>query len=170
MPVTDDAARPPVAARLPAGPWGYAAAGWSLAFAAAHLYWALGGALGLAESAGERLAVERPTWFVLGGLYGVAVVLLGTAALGVLLGRGAPTGQRGRVLCLLTMGVAAVLLLRAVGVELVLLADPDPGYGNGAVSPAQRFWTLVLWNPWFLLGGALFGLAARAAHPGGRLN
>ncbi|MBX7551844.1 hypothetical protein [Streptomyces sp. NPDC004232] len=29
------------------------------------------------------------------------------------------------------------------------------------VSPEQRLGTLVLWNPWFLVGGLVFGLSAR---------
>lgn len=28
------------------------------------------------------------------------------------------------------------------------------------VSPEQRLWTLVLWNPWFLVGGLVFGVSA----------
>ena len=142
--------------------WGYAAAAWALLFAALHLFWALGGSLGLAEAAGRTLADERPAWFVLVGLYGVALLLVAAAGLGVLLARGPTTGGTGRVLFVLGAGVAAVLLLRAIGVELLLLTDP--GYGGGDISPAQRWWSLVLWNPWFLLGGISFGLAAVAAH------
>jgi hypothetical protein len=140
--------------------WGYAAASWSAAFAALHLFWALGGSAGLAESAGARLARERPTQFVVGGLYGVAVVLAVAVVLGVALAR-SPLNSRRRWLPLLGAGVAAVLLLRAISVEALLLADA--GYGDGAVSGAQRWWTLALWNPWFLLGGLLFALAALAA-------
>ena len=105
--------------------WGYAAAGWAALFAAVHLYWALGGATGLAESAGQDLAEDRPAWFVALGLYGVAVA-----------------------------------------VHVLLLSDA--GYGGGAISAARRTWTLVVWDPWFLVGGVLFGTAALAARPDGR--
>ena len=136
-------------------------------FAAAHVYWALGGSVGLAESAGADLAAERPTWFVVGGLYGVAVLLSGAAVLGVVLGRRALSDRSRRVLRLLVTALAALLLAPAVVVELVLLADP--GYGGGAVSRDQRYWTLVLWNPWFLVGGTFFGVAAmRARRPPGK--
>ena len=129
-----------------------------------HLYWALGGTVGLAESAGRRLAEERPVEFVLGGLYCVAVALLVAAALGTALARVPVTGRR-LLLPVLGAGVAAVLVLRAVAVHLVLLSDA--GYGGGAISAAQRTWTLWVWNPWFLVGGCLFGLAALTARRGG---
>jgi hypothetical protein len=28
-----------------------------------------------------------------------------------------------------------------------------------AVGPAETYWSLVLWNPWFMLGGAMVLLA-----------
>ncbi|WP_104527749.1 hypothetical protein [Blastococcus saxobsidens] len=49
-----------------------------------------------------------------------------------------------------------------MGIEVLLLADV--GHGNGDIGGAQRTWTLLLWNPWFLVGGATFGMAAVAAH------
>jgi hypothetical protein len=84
--------------------YGYLAAGWATVFAGAHFFWALGGETGLDISAGQRLADERPGWFVAGGLWGVG--------------------------------------------------------------PAQKFWTLALWNPWFILGGVLFAPAARSFGKG----
>ena len=146
----------------PSRRWGYAAAGWAAAFAVLHLYWALGGTVGLAGSAGRRLAEERPIEFVLGGLYGVALLLLAAAGLAVLLARRPRPPRWRRLLPVLGAGVGAVLALRAVVVHVLLLADP--GYGGGAITAAQRTWTLWVWNPWFLLGGALFGLAGMAAR------
>ena len=122
------------------------------------MYWGLGGSVGLAESAGATLADERPGWFVAVGLYGVALLLLSAGGLALLLAR----GRRWRPLPLLALGVGAVLLVRAVLVEVLLLADA--GYGGGAISPAQRSWALLLWNPWFLAGGIVFCLAAVAAR------
>jgi hypothetical protein len=62
---------------------------------------------------------------------------------------------------LLGAGVAAVLAARAVAVEVLLLADRDGEDGDG---DAQRWWTLVVWNSRFLLGGITFGMAALAAR------
>ena len=90
------------------------------------------------------------------------MLLVVAAALGLALARGLPVGRRRWALPVVGAGVATVLLLRATGVALLLLTDP--GYGAGDISPAQRWWSLVLWNPWFLLGGISFGLAALAAR------
>jgi heme/copper-type cytochrome/quinol oxidase subunit 2 len=57
------------------GPPGFAVA-WCAAFTVLHVYWALGGNIGLAESAGAELAREKPTAFVLIGLWGVAALLV----------------------------------------------------------------------------------------------
>lgn len=138
--------------------WGRAAASWAGLFALVHLYWALGGSVGLAESAGRTLAQERPLGFVLTGLYGVALALAVAAALGLLLTR----DRSPRLLPLCGFTVSAVLLLRAGVVEALLLTDA--GYGGGDIGAAQRFWSLVLWNPWFLVGGVLFGFAAAGAR------
>lgn len=142
--------------------WGHLAAAWSVTFAVLHLYWGLGGSVGLAESAGTDLAEQRPTWFVVLGLYGVALTLGVAAVLGLALARVHRVRRSGRLLTVLGAGLAAVLLARAVAIELLLLTDA--GYGGGAISEAQRSWSLVVWNPWFLIGGTSFGLAARAAR------
>jgi hypothetical protein len=55
--------------------------------------------------------------------------------------------------------VGALLLVRAVAIEVLLLA----GSPAVTVSPAERFWTIALWNPWFALGGLLY-LAASATR------
>lgn len=141
------------------------AAAWATSFAVLHLYWALGGALGLAESAGEQLATQRPGWFVAAGLYGVAALLLGAAGLAVSVARRSGSPRWRRLAPLLAIGVGAVLALRAVVVHVLLLADV--GCGGGAITPAQRTWTLWVWDPWFLIGGALFGLAGVAARRAG---
>lgn len=139
--------------------WGRLACGWAVAFATLHFYWALGGSRGLAVSAGP-LAEERPGWFVALGLWGVGAVCLTGAALGWRLTGPRPPGTPGRLLTALGWSACAVLLVRGAALQFLLLT----GAAGPAIqiSPEQRWWTLLLWNPWFLLGGVLFGLAARA--------
>jgi len=139
------------------GVWGRIACAWAVAFAALHFYWALGGSWGLSVSAGP-LAEERPAWFVAVGLWGVGMLCLVGGALGWLLARPRPRGLAGRVVKGLGWCACAVLLIRGIAVEVLLLtgtAGPEID-----VSPRQRLWTLTLWNPWFLVGGLVFGLAA----------
>ncbi len=156
--VTDDTAH---AARPR---WGYLAALWCLLFAVLHLYWALGGTLGLASSAGAELASRRPSWFVLGGLWGVAVVLLIGAGFCAGMVRWRLSGTLQRAVAVLGWLGGAVLLARGVLVELLLATDAT-GLAT-EVGAEQTRWSLFLWNPWFVLGGALVLLAANGLHRG----
>ncbi len=137
--------------------WAYLAAAWATVFAGLHFFWALGGEAGLEVSAGERLASERPAWFVAGGLWGVGLLCLAGAAVALGLSRRGVHGLRWRALRWLGVGIGGLLLVRGLLVEMLLLAGAS---AVGAVGAAQEFWTLVLWNPWFVLGGALFAPAA----------
>ncbi|MEV6686466.1 DUF3995 domain-containing protein [Streptomyces sp. NPDC051130] len=67
-------------------------------------------------------------------------------------------GCRGQLLKWAGWGVAAVLLLRAVGVEILLLSDVTQV--DASISDGQRWWTPALRNPWFAVGGVAFACAA----------
>jgi len=133
---------------------GWAAAGWALLFAAVHVFWGLGGSAGLASSAGAELAAERPGWFVVAGLWGVAALLLAAAGLAVALLR----GPYRRLLVRVGAAVGLGLLLRGSAVQVLMLSGAYDG--NAAITSSQRHWSLVLWNPWFVVGGVAFLLAA----------
>jgi hypothetical protein len=146
--------------------FGHLAAAWAPFFALLHVSWALGGSWLLATSAGSALAEDRPAWFVVLGLWGVAVVLLAGAALGLALARPQTSGRATRLGALLGCLAGALLLLRGVAVEVVLLTDA--GNVAGTVGEAQTRMSLLLWNPWFVLGGLLFvaaGMQGRRARP-----
>lgn len=72
-------------------------------------------------------------------------------------------GRRWRALQWLGLAIGLLLLVRGLLVEMLLIVGVS---AVGEVSAAQRFWTLALWNPWFVLGGLLFGLAARSFGKG----
>lgn len=134
--------------------WARGAAGWCGLFAALHVFWALGGSAGPASSAGAGLAERRPVPFVVLGLWGVAVALLAGAAI-VCWAASAGRARRWRVRCGWVAGLAGLgLVARGLLVELALATDA--GGVRGAVGPAEARWSLVVWNPWFVLGGALF--------------
>lgn len=138
---------------------------WCGLFACLHLFWALGGSVGLASSAGSDLASRRPAGFVAVGLYGVALLLLvGVVLILGLLRARAPSPHR-RVLAALIAVVGVVLLVRGLALEVLLALDVG-GIQSGVGSLETR-WSLILWNPWFALGGALFLAAATARRHAG---
>lgn len=157
--VTPDHGIPPARTRR----YAYLASTWCVVFAALHLYWAIGGNLGLASSAGVDLAARRPLPFVLVGLWGTATLLLVGAAFSAALGRGRLRGGLRRVALLACWLVGATLLARGVALQLVLATGA--GGLASSVGPSQTRWSLVLWNPWFMLGGVAFLLTAH--HFGG---
>ncbi|MGI8721770.1 MAG: DUF3995 domain-containing protein [Geodermatophilaceae bacterium] len=115
------------------------------------MFWALGGSIGLASSAGHDLAERRPTSFIIFGLFGTALLLLiGIAVIAVTCSPRAPGRWRH----------AAVLLLAVVGVRRaicgvvleVLLAGNAAGL-RASIGPLETHWSLVLSNPWFAFGG-----------------
>ena len=138
----------------PAGWSAVASIAWCGAFAAVHVFWALGGSAGLASSAGPELAAQRPAAFVLAGLWGVAVLLACGAAVVYAVATAPGLSHRlRRAGGWLLVIVGAGLALRAVAVETLLAADAGT---RSAVGPLETRWSLILWNPVFAAGGVLF--------------
>lgn len=131
----------------------YAACAWSLAFAAVHTYWALGGTLGLPPG---MSVVANPALFVIDV---VAVPLCVVAALLALSfvrpwGRAFPR----RLLLVSGWGVCAILLFHSAPTLArgILVAA---GLLDADLSVLDR-WSLTVYEPWFFLGGLLYGAAA----------
>ncbi|MFH8572497.1 DUF3995 domain-containing protein [Streptomyces sp. NPDC017993] len=142
--------------------WGYVACLWAIVFAGAHFYWAVGGDVGLSVSAGQQLATTRPLWFVLAGLWGVGLLCLVGALLAWLLAQPRPGGAARRILVYLGWIVGFILTMRGIAVEFLLMTNVT--HLDTSVSAGQRFWSLVLWNPWFVVGGLAFGMSALDAR------
>lgn len=157
--------RDPIRARALTRRWAYVAFSWCVIFAALHVYWAVGGSVGLAAAAGVDLAARRPPVFVLVGLWGTAMLLLLGAAFSAALARGRPRGRLRRVALLACWLVGAALLARGVVLQLVLATGA--GRIASSVGSSQTRWSVILWNPWFTLGGVAFLLTA---HHFGRLG
>jgi hypothetical protein len=141
---------------------GYAAAAWAFLFAAASFYWALGGPLGV-ETIGPGITgpalAGDPTILAVIWITGALKVVAGVVALALI----QPRGRRVPRWALLLFGWGAGALFLVYGAAnliqdalIVAGAIPTPA-GLGAV--AAR-WHLFLWDPWWLLGGVLFALAA----------
>jgi hypothetical protein len=51
------------------------------------------------------------------------------------------------------------------GIALEVLLVTDIAGIRAAVGPLETRWSLILWNPWFVLGAALFiGTATQLLH------
>ncbi|BAJ30074.1 MULTISPECIES: DUF3995 domain-containing protein [Kitasatospora] len=139
----------------------YAAAAWSALFALVHLYWLLGGRLGLPDG----LSVRDSTPLL---VIDVVAVPLCAAAAGLALALVRPWGARlpARPLRVAARGTALLLVAHAVP------SVPDwIALALGRSSPAgldamARFATF-LYEPFFLAGGLLFALAAFPRGPRG---
>jgi hypothetical protein len=127
---------------------------WCSVFAAVQIFWGIGGNLGLASSAGSELAARRPLAFVIFGLWGVAGLLAAGAVFAAIAGWRPLTVRWLRASLVLAVIIAVALLLRGGYVELALATDA--GHIRRSVGPLETRWSLILWNPWFMIGGACF--------------
>ncbi|HWE64116.1 MAG TPA: DUF3995 domain-containing protein [Chloroflexota bacterium] len=142
---------------------GYAACAWALVFAGLSFYWAVGGTVG-SDTIGPALtrpvAAGDPAWIALLWATGVLKVLLGILALALV----CPWGRLlPRLPLLVTVwGASAVMALYeglASLVQHALMAAGVVDVPQGLGETAMR-WHLLLWDPWWLLGGILLGVAA----------
>lgn len=137
----------------PSSRWvGYAACAWAIVFAAAHAYWAAGGCAGLTA---DVCAAGLPVWFL---VYDLMVGVLCVAGAVVALALVRPWGRifPRRWLLRLAWAGSAVLLLRG-GVGLI----QDGLILTGRIGPGSGWDSMMLYDPWFVVGGVLFGLTAQ---------
>lgn len=140
----------------------YAAFGWALVFAAMSFYWAAGGTAGL-DTLGNELErdarAREPDAIALVWLTAVLKVL--GAALAWALVRPWERSMWRRILLAASWSVGLLLLLYAIasfaqhGLMKVGAIDTPEALGSFALT-----WHLALWDPVWLLGGALFTAAA----------
>jgi hypothetical protein len=131
----------------------YAATAWALAFAAVHLYWALGGTVGLPRGMSVYM---NPALFVIDVLAVPLCVVGALLALSLVRPWGRLFPRR-----LLLAGAWAVCALLVVHSVPTLVGDGLVAVGlrNGALSSLER-WSLFVYEPWFFVGGVLYGAAA----------
>ncbi|TQF06061.1 DUF3995 domain-containing protein [Kitasatospora acidiphila] len=132
----------------------YAAATWAAAFSAVHLYWLLGGRIGLPAG----LSVRGNTPLLVIDIIAIPLCAV-AAALALALVR--PWGGRvpGGLLTVGAWGTAALLLLHAAPSVPDWAALAVGARTASGLDAMDRFATL-LYEPFFMAGGLLFALAA----------
>jgi len=150
------------ATSLPASWAVYGAAAWALVFAAMSFYWAAGGSIGastLSDAIVEPARAREPGFVAVLWATGALKAIAGLLALALIW----PRNQLlPRWIPLTATWVAGVGMLLYGGANLAvrgimavgLLATPE------SMHSAAARWHLFLWDPWWVLGGALFVLAA----------
>lgn len=139
---------------------------WCLIFAAMSVYWLAGGTIGVSTLANiiqEYVRTGDPNFIL---TTWVTVVLKITGGL-LALATFQRWGQMIPLRLLLTLLIAAGVLLTLYGVagfveKALMLSgviDIPESMGRG---PA--WWYLVIWEPWWILGGVLFLLTAHATR------
>ncbi len=133
-----------------------AAAAWSLLFAAPHFWWAVGVSWAFPGDADDfDRAFDRTWWLV----YDLVVGLLCLVAAGLALALVQPWGRAlpAKLLHAAVWSGAVLLLVRgALGVVPIVW-----GLLSGSAKDVHP-WAYVI-EPWLLVGGILFGLAARTS-------
>ena len=142
----------------------YAACGWALIFALPSFYWAVGGTVGMSTIARDPDAIS---------LLNEPFVVFGTGLLKVLSGMLAlalvqPWERRfGHWLRRATWAAGGFLVVYGAALQiqhgLMLARLVDTPDALGTTAARWHFW---LWDPWWLLGGVLFLLAAWSARRG----
>lgn len=137
---------------------GYAASAWALVFAAMSFYWAAGGTVG-ASTIGAFALSRNPTFVAILWVTGLLKAFGGVLALGLV----RPWGRSvSRWLLLVPAWCLGAGLLLYGGVNLVqhgLMATGIISIPTAIGSMMAVRWHLLLWDPWWLLGGIVFCLA-----------
>lgn len=152
-------ARPPVS-RSWALWTAYAAAVWAVIFAGLSFFWAVGGRTGMQPLEGATGAAAG--LFVIANII-AGLVKLGAAALVVAYAwRVALPVSRRIVAALIWAGGVGMLLYGGAG--LVSDVFHVSGVIHDPATVKWFFYYLVLWDPWWALGGALFTTTAWLIH------
>ncbi|MEO7001537.1 MAG: DUF3995 domain-containing protein [Ktedonobacterales bacterium] len=148
------------------------ACGWAFIFAAVSFYWAAGGTVG-SETIGPAITglAHDPVFIAILWLTGALKVVAGLLALAFV----QPWGRMIPRWMLLTAAWIAFVIMAlyegaASWVQHGLMAAGGIGIPSGLGTTAL-YWHLLLWDPWWLAGGILFGALAlsyqrRSREPG----
>lgn len=134
----------------------YAACGWAFLFAALSFFWAAGGRTGLHPFELE-VAPGDSIWIVINLGAGIIKIVIGLIALALV-------QSWGRIIPRKLLRASVWVLGAGMVVYGGLGLISDVLHLTGVISaPANGkwfFWYLVLWDPWWVLGGILYIIAA----------
>lgn len=144
----------------------YAAALWALLFAGLSFYWGLGGRRGATTLGPAIMAAAADPWFVAIGLWGVGGVKVIGVLIALALIRPWPQPMLHRLLrgAAYAGGGLALLYGAASFVQHALMVTGVIRLPEG-LGPAAARWHLLLWDPWWMVGGILFIATARLVGP-----
>ncbi len=140
--------------------WG--AFAWALAFGLLSLYWAAGGMIGistLAQTIQDDARNGNAGMLLLTAITGVLKVGAGLLALATIQQWGRLISRRGLLVTLWVIGTVFTLYGVANFVDKLLMATGVRSVPD-AVGEDVVLWYLVLWEPFWTLGGVLFLLTA----------
>lgn len=130
----------------------YATCGWALLFAALSFFWAAGGRTGLHPLEVEA-ASGNVVWIIINLSAGILKTVMGLIALALVQSWGPIVPRKLLRACAWVLGVGMVLY---GGLGLVSDVLHVTGVINDPETWKWFFWYLVLWDPWWVLGGVLY--------------
>lgn len=140
----------------------YVACAWAFIFAIPSFYWAAGGEVGLDTLGDEISSLQAEPWFaVFVWVTAFMKVALGLIVLMLLRRYDSMLLNRAVRVVVWTAGVICIVygglnLLARLIMALGVIPTPDAMYSSAAM------WHLMLWNPWWVLGGVSLVLAVYA--------
>ncbi|HLZ23124.1 MAG TPA: DUF3995 domain-containing protein [Ktedonobacterales bacterium] len=144
----------------------YAACAWALVFAALTFYWAAGGTAGAAtigDTITKPIQERDPGWIALLWAIGALKILGALLPLALVQAWG---GRIPRRLLLTVAWGAGILMILYGGANMLEFALMETGILNIPASLGELAvrWHLLLWEPWWIVGGVLYVATAWSAR------
>ena len=140
----------------------YLACAWALIFAVPSFYWAAGGTFGLSTLGEEITNLQSESWFaIFVWLTAFVKVALGIVVLMLLKIYKHTLFNKLARIAVWTAGIVCIVygslnLSARLIMSLGLIPTPDAMHSTAAT------WHLILWDPWWMLGGILLVMAVHA--------